>query len=246
MQVEILYTAWNRLEFTTATWAWMCAQTNWDLADSIVVYDDGSEDGTQEFLKEAVEKAPVPTELRIGDFRSPPAIMNHYIATAYRGRIFAKIDNDIALPGGWLDKMLSVMNANPDLELLGMEAGMVAMQGRDGKTWEEYTYEPATNIGGVGLMRAEAFKSRPPIPFRGRYGFTEWMQRYELNRAWIKPDVNCPQLDRIPREPWVSLSEEYIEKGWSRPWGKYEEKWMLPYYEWTFVDWEDGTLEAGR
>lgn len=246
MLVEILYVAWNRLEFTSATWDWMCAHTNWDLADSIVVYDDGSEDGTQEFLREAVERAPVPAELRIGDFRSPPAIMNHYIATAYRGRTFAKIDNDIALPGGWLDKMVSVMNASPEIDLLGMEAGMIAMQGRDGKTWERYEYEPATHIGGVGLMRAEAFKSRPSIPFRGRYGFTEFQDRYKLSAAWIKPDIDCPSLDRIPEEPWASLTEEYIDKGWSRPWSKYDPTWCRPYYSWLTEDWTDGTHDAGK
>jgi len=231
-QVEILYCAWNRLEFTSATWAWMCAHTNWDLADSIVVYDDGSEDGTQEFLKDAVDSAPVKAELRIGDFRSPPAIMNHYIATAYKGRIFAKIDNDIALPGGWLDRMLGVMEENPKLELLGMEAGMIAMQGRDGQTYEKYTYDEADHIGGVGLMRAKAFKERPQIPYRGRFGFTEWQDRYELKAGWIRPDITCPQLDRVPIEPWASLAEKYVDNGWSRPWPKYDDKWVRPYYGW--------------
>jgi glycosyltransferase involved in cell wall biosynthesis len=244
MQVEILYLAFNRLQFTTATWSWLVAQTNWDLAQKIVVYDDGSEDGTQEFLKDAVEKAPVPAELRIGDFRSPPAIMNHYISTS-TADAFAKIDNDIAVPGGWLDKLVSVLDGNPELELLGMEAGMVAMQGRDGNTWEHYTYEPATHIGGVGLMRMSAFRSRPTIPFRGRFGFTEWQDRYDVNTAWIKPDIDCPSLDRVPEEPWASLTEEYVERGWSRPWGKYDPTWCKPYYEWLTAD-EGGTLEIGR
>lgn len=244
MKVEILYCAWNRLEFTTATWAWMCAQTNWDLADSIVVYDDGSEDGTQEFLREAVERAPVPAEFRIGDFRSPPAIMNHYISTS-QAEAFAKIDSDIALPGGWLDKMVSVLDGAPEIDLLGMEAGMVAMQGRDGNTWERYTYEPATNVGGVGLFRVNAIKSRPEIPSRGRFGWTEYQVRYDIPRAWIKPDIDCPQLDRIPEEPWASLTEEYIERGWNRPWTKYDPTWCQPYYAWLTAD-EGGTLEAGR
>lgn len=232
MKIDILYCAWNRLDFTTATWAWMLAHTNWRTVNSVVIYDDGSEDGTLEFLREAVADFPyAKAELRISDLRSPPAIMNHYVATS-EADVFAKIDNDIALPGGWLEKMTLVLKKHPEIDLLGMEAGMVALQGRDGHVYKEYGVEPCTNIGGVGLMRVQAFKSRPPIPFRGRFGFTEWQERYDVPRAWIVPDIHCPQLDRLPFEPWASITEGYIEKGWSRPWGKYDEKWMAPYWSW--------------
>lgn len=237
-KADILFCAWNRLQMTTATWAWMLGNTNWDFVNRLVVYDDGSEDGTLEFLREAVRDTPVPAEFRIGDFRSPPAIMNHYLQTT-EASLFAKIDNDIALPGGWLDALMSVMNGRKKPDLLGMEAGMVEMAGRDGKKWSgRYRFEPATNIGGVGLMRTRAFREHPEIPSRGRFGFTEWQQRYDLNRGWIVPDIHCPQLDRIPLEPWVSLTETYIENGWSRPWGKYDPVWMEPYWEWM-LDKED-------
>lgn len=236
MKLDILFCAWNRLEFTTSVWSWMIAHTNWDHVDRLVVYDDGSEDGTQEFLlqHEGVLRRrgrSIPIEVRLSNFGSPPAIMNHYLATS-QADAFVKIDNDIALPGGWLEKMLDVFERHPELDLLGMEAGMVALQGRDGLVYERYDAEPCTNIGGVGLMRVSAFRSRPPIPFRGRFGFTEWQHRYDVPRAWIVPDIHCPQLDRLPFEPWMDLSEEYIEKGWSRPWGKYDEKWMEPYWSW--------------
>ena len=92
----------------------------------LVVYDDGSEDGTLEFLREAVDDAPVTAELRLSDLRSPPAIMNHYLATTEAG-MFAKIDNDIALPGGWLNTMRNVLKNHPAVEVLGMEAGMEVM-----------------------------------------------------------------------------------------------------------------------
>ena len=31
--IDILYCAWNRLQFTTATWNWMMSHTNWDLVE---------------------------------------------------------------------------------------------------------------------------------------------------------------------------------------------------------------------
>ena len=234
--LDILFVAWNRLEFTSAVRAWMMAHTNWDYVDRLIVYDDGSEDGTQEFLRENVKPfrsrhRTIEAELRISDLRSPPAIMNHYIATS-EADVFAKIDNDIALPGGWLEKMLGVFEKHPELDLLGMEAGMAAMQGRDGVVYPEYDIEPCTNIGGVGLMRVSGFRSRPAIPSRGLFGFTDWQTHYDVPRAWIVPDLDVPQLDRLPFEPWVSLTQGYIESGWNRPWSKYEEKWMAPYWAW--------------
>ncbi len=241
MKVDILYCAWNRLQFTTATWAWMLPHTNWDYVNRVVVYDDGSEDGTLEFLKEQEGEIrhhgrSIPVEVRQSNFGSPPAIMNHYLATT-EAEAFVKIDNDIALCGGWLEKLRDVFVKHPEVELLGMEAGMVTMQGRDGVT-AEYGFEPSTNIGGVGMMRVQAFRDHPVIPTRGRFGFTEWQVRYGLRRGWITPDLEVPQLDRLPFEPWLSLSEEYIENGWSRPWGKYHEKWMEPYWSWILKGWK--------
>jgi glycosyltransferase involved in cell wall biosynthesis len=236
MKLDILFCAWNRLEMTSAVWSWMMAHTNWDHVERLVIYDDGSEDGTLEFLRDKPDRIrhhsrTIPVELRESNFGSPPAIMNHYVATS-TADAFVKIDNDIALPGGWLERMLDVFKRHPELDLLGMEAGMIALQGRDGKVYECYDAETCSHIGGVGMMRVSAFRDRPPIPFRGRFGFTEWQDRYDVPRAWIVPDIACPQLDRLPFEPWLSITEEYIEKGWSRPWGKYDPTWMAPYWAW--------------
>lgn len=231
MTIDIVYLAWNRIEYTTATWAWLIAHTNWEWVNRLIVYDDGSEDGTQEFLRDAVQDTPVDAELRVGDFRSPPAVMNHYLATS-EAEVFAKIDNDIALPGGWLDQMATLFKKNRHVHALGMEAGMVALQGRDGHTWKQGIAD-SSHIGGVGLIRASHLRALPRIPERGRFGWTEFQNRYRLRTGWIVPDLLVPQLDRVPAEPWASLAERYVEEGWSREWPKYDPRWMAPYYEWT-------------
>src|SRR5215510_6826063 len=57
--IEILYCAWNRLEFTRATFELLRRNTDWKRISRLVVYDDGSRDGTAEFLDEAITAVPV-------------------------------------------------------------------------------------------------------------------------------------------------------------------------------------------
>src|SRR5688572_19222166 len=216
------------------TWRWMIAHTAWELVDRLVVYDDSSEDGTLEFLREAVEAAPITAELRLSDLRSPPAIMNHYLATT-EADMFAKIDNDIALPPAWLNRMRNVLRNHPEVEVLGMEAGMTRMPGRDGAPLKSHGARECSHIGGVGLFRVHPFRNtmRGRIPERGRFGWTEYQDRYSVRTAWIDPDLPVVQLDRIPEEPFVSLAEEYVARGWSRSWPKMDVTWCEPFYSWV-------------
>lgn len=240
--VEILYVAYNRLEFTKVSWNLLLENTGWDLVSRLVVYDDGSSDGTQEWLIDQCEAfdlgGPVGPAVIKRDTNNilPVNIMNHYVDRT-DADWFAKIDNDIAVPPNWLEDLLGVVERNPEIELLGMQAGTVGrpgLSGGPGSEWEGDTpgFEPASHIGGVGLMRVEAFQSRRKIPAHGRFGFTEWQSRNDLVRGWICPDLLVPQLDRVPMEPYASLSAEYIAMGWQRPWPVMDARWCGPYYDW--------------
>lgn len=218
MTVDIIYLAWNRLAFTKQTFRALALNTNWDLVRRLIVYEDGSTDGTRSHLEEAVR------EVACGDvslcylgFGSPVATMNHYIA-GDPAHAFAKIDSDIAVPTGWLEPLIGVMETS-DVELLGMQAGMGG-----GEPGDDYTYEPSSHIGGVGLMRASAFLTRDAPHPDGRFGFTSWQQRNDVTRGWITPDIMCPQLDLIPAEPYRSLAVEYEKNGWQRHWPPYSEE----------------------
>lgn len=230
--IDILYLAYNRLEFTRVTYEHLLANTDWKHVRRLVVYDDGSEDGTREYLDGALHASPVDAVLRHGGYGSPVKVMADYIGND-PAPVFAKIDNDIAVPPGWLPPMLDVLDRRPFLELLGMEAGMTRVAGRDGVPFDGvYDHARCTNIGGVGLMRASAFAIRPAMRADGRFGFTEWQHTYKPVRAWISPDLPVVCLDRLPMEPWVSLSDGYVERGWQRPHGLYDPVWMGWCWEW--------------
>lgn len=234
--LDLLYLAWNRKEFTKLTFMFMLMNTDWGLVSRLYVYDDISEDGTSDFLAKVIPEVPVPVTFVQEKHGSPVAVMNDYLRRA-DSELFAKIDSDVCLPQGWLTAMTGVLEAHPDVELLGMEAGRTWLIGRDGREWDGvYEPEQASHIGGVGLMRTSAFTSRPPlIDYGARLGFDHWQKEHDVPRAWIAPDLMVPLLDRLPYEPWLSISSGYRDQGWQRPHGVYDERWMLPYYEWVKV-----------
>lgn len=246
MNLEILYLAWNRLAMTQMSFRTLLQNTDWRYVSRLVVYDDGSTDGTAEWLVEAGKRIPVPAfEFRQVSYNAPPATMNDYLALT-EADAFVKLDNDIAVPSKWLDVLIRLAAEYGEFELIGMEAG----QNSPPKPLRiPRSVLGARHIGGVGLMRVEAFRNRLPIPSSiGRDGFTIFQHRQRLAAGWVVPDLRVIQLDRIPDEPWASLSEQYIERGWQRRWHTYDEDGRY-WWEWLPVDdaakwWEKLQSEA--
>jgi hypothetical protein len=231
--VDVIYLTFNRLAFTQTSFAALLSNTDWQHVDRLIVYDDGSEDGSREWVGEAIAACPVHAEVRAEKHLGPVAIMLRHLADPDNAAWFAKIDNDCCVPPGWLPAMLSVLETNPHVELLGMEAGMTAVPGRDGAAFDGvYGFEPATNIGGIGLMSRAMFDRLPAMLPDGRNGFSELQHTYGPVRGWIKPDLPVALLDRVPAEPWLTLSAGYIADGWQRPQGVWDPYWMGWAYEW--------------
>ena len=144
MSLDVIYLTHNRREFTELTFRLLIQNTNWRLVDRLIVYDDNSTDGARKEVESRLEVVPVPSEIRDHDWGSPVAVMNDYIASTEATR-FAKVDNDLALPPGWLDVFVSVMDANPHVQLLGSESPFMGPppEGWDGR----YTWTPWRHIG---------------------------------------------------------------------------------------------------
>ncbi len=226
--VDLLYLAWNRREFTEFTFSMLLKNTDWSQVSQLIVYDDGSEDGTREYLDEAIRDCPAPYHLRYLGLRSPVAVMKDYLAGS-DAEVFAKVDNDLVVPPGWLNEMIGVMERQPEIDLLGMESPFMGPPPLD---WDGvYRFTPWRHIGGNGLMRTKFFHDHPPMDVDGLHGFTGFQWRYEPVRGWITPDLPVCLLDRCPIEPWRSLADEYIEKGWQRPWRAMGENYDF-YWKW--------------
>lgn len=236
MTTDILFVSWNRRAFTELALRCLIENTDWGYADRLVIYDNGSDDGAREAIDAAIVHVPVPVELVSHAWHSPVEVMSRYLHELGADvDTFAKIDNDVAVPPGWLRSMLSVYDRD-NVSLLGMEAGMTQVAGRDGDdAWNGvYRFEPSTHIGGIGLMRRSAFDAGNwPLKAHGqRNGFTEWQHQNRPRRGWITPDLPVVLLDRLPIDPWRSLSARYEELGWQRPWPKWDPVWMRWAYEW--------------
>ncbi len=228
MSLDIVYLTHNRREFTELTFELLVQNTNWDLVDKLIVYDDHSIDGAREEVESRIGRVPVDAEIRDHDWGSPVAVMNHYVASA-DSDLFAKVDNDLALPPAWLDSFKGVMDKNPDLLLLGSESPFMGPPPED---WDgTYTWTPWRHIGGNGLMRTDFFRLTGPMGVDGYHGFTGHQWKWNPKRGWITPDIILCLLDRCPREPWVSLSKHYANQGWQRPWKTMEPHWNI-YWDW--------------
>lgn len=217
--IDILYLAFNRIEFTRATLEAMRENTDWSQVRRIVLCDDGSTDGTARLISNT--SFPCITERIFTAARSPVSIMNKFIIEMKPAEIFAKIDNDTMLPPGWLEGSLSAFNSG--IDLLGIEARDIHSDGAVSSSCSPRTYTRSDFIGGIGLMRTSCFKARPlPTP-NGRFGFTKWQEEHpEVKKGWLYPSLPVFLLDHLPMEPWETLSREYLAKGWQRqPWGNY-------------------------
>jgi glycosyltransferase involved in cell wall biosynthesis len=240
---DILFLARNRLAYTRASVETLLRNTNWHLVRKIWIYDDGSTDGTREYLEAA--KFPVETN-RVTGFRfgGPVAVMRNFLTNPNVPEIFTKIDNDVLVPPQWLDMCMAVIATHGELDLLGIEPPESRTPHYPGgmrSAVPEYTgpyvggrvgYAPCTSIGGIGMMRTATVRRHADLQGHSVYGgFTEWQIRHaEVCKGWIVPPIDVVLLDRLPVEPWQTLSREYVINGWQRSWTSYATD--NPYWRW--------------
>lgn len=182
----------------------------------------------------------------VGIYGGPVEIMKAYLRELDRGDVFVKIDNDVIVPPGWVGFGADVMHSFKELDLLGIEPPA----SRTAPPWNPHLrvqhpenvkfklrtkflatrgtigYAPTDMIGGIGFMRAAAFENRPEMkPFATYGGFSDWQVSdtgESMVKGWVYPSMGqLFLLDRLPMDPYASLSRQYIKAGWQRPWTHY-------------------------
>lgn len=238
--IDILYVASNRLEFTRESFDALVENTNWTEVSWLLVCDDGSTDGTAEWLSQRCDEIDhgssefvVNVDLHFAPFGGPVAAMNLMLDSLSPGvEMFAKLDNDMVVPPGWLDDMLRTMTSNPGLDILGMEPFV----GNPTASPSDRGITPAEHIGGKGLIRTRAFSQCRPVPggVNGYQGFTQWQHQHpQVSKAWVTPDLLCFGLDQIDLDPFPALTDTYVGKGWMRRWPQYANGGKDYYSWWT-------------
>lgn len=253
-KVDILFSVHNRLAFTEQSWYALLQNTNWSLVDTFFVYLDNCTDGSKEFIQKEAQSFKGKIILFYTSLQFPVAIMNHFLQLNTLP-IFAKIDNDVIVPPFWLDQCIKVIAQDTKLDLLGIEPAWSRTQAPWRGSAQAVVdpkevasgplhYIPCTAIGGIGLMRKEAFlRNESMIPHSKYGGFTDWQWRNKnLVKGWMAPALKLFLLDRLPMNPWKRLSERYIELGSQRPWTDYDNsvkhlwEWWKPVKTPTIVD----------
>jgi glycosyltransferase involved in cell wall biosynthesis len=227
--VDLQYLAYNRLEFTRESFEALLRHTDWHLVRELVVHDDGSEDGTREWLESAIATVPVRARMVETAFSSPITAMNHFIEAA-TAPLVAKIDNDTVVPPGWLAQAVGVMRRHPELDLLGLEA----MRPHQLRVARGRTYVPASCVSGLGIYRRAIFSASRPQVLDRWHGFEEWQvgERPPRRAGWMDPALPLVLLDRCPFEPWRTLTHKYVRRGWQRAWPAYDPRSTLWRWRW--------------
>lgn len=249
--IDLIYLAHGRREFTRASFRALVENTNWSLVRHLEIYTDGHRGFPH--AGGYPQLAGVEWSFHMQKLGGPVAIMRDWLARDGE-EIWAKIDNDVIVPPGWLDQAVSIMQGAIRVDLLGLEppASRTPSPGWRGaylpapEFLGDYPlgFAPCDMIGGVGLLRRSAFAGRAslePFGFNGVGGFSDWQMRHpEVSKAWIVPPLKLFLLDRLPLEPWVSLSREYIAAGVQRPWTAYPEAAAPDLWDW----WNPAVTEA--
>ena len=124
MEVSFVIPLFNCLPLTRAMVASLQASLPSGLAHEIILVDDGSTDGTREWLATLA----VPFRVVLNERNLGYAATNNRGAALARGRLLALLNNDLVLSPGWLEPMLAAHRS------LGDRAGLIGNVQLDART----------------------------------------------------------------------------------------------------------------
>jgi len=226
-KVDLLYTAFNRLEFVKITLPLLIKNTNWNLIRFAYIVDDGSIDGTCEYISRSIKHIPKAIfkknkKKARADFVSAQAkIFNQFLLNSIekpspKHFYIAKIDSDVALPPKWLDRFIEVMERYSSLYFVSNLYGFRFQKNRLVKKNNIGFYQ-VNAVGGIGVFRREAFIKLgfPEIEEKFLFNFQLKAKNYNMKSGFIYPPYDqIVLLDSL--KEFDKLSKKYIKRGWMR------------------------------
>ena len=124
---SIIIPCWNQLEFTRKCVAALMRQTgpNWEL----IVVDNGSNDGTGDYLAGVQDASPVPvTVIANATNRGFPAAINQGLEFA-RGEFLVLLNNDVVVTEGWLGQLVGLASVQEGTAEGGIPKSKIGLVG---------------------------------------------------------------------------------------------------------------------
>lgn len=150
--VDLMMVTYNRLPLTKQTLESLLKTT--DFPFNLIIVDNGSSDGTQDFLKEWKIKCSVRSDLPcLNDIKLIFNEKNRGIGTGRNQALAASsaewlstIDNDVILPQNWLSTAINILNHNPTYVMIGVnfEGKNFPLVNKEGLEWQN---KPDGNLG---------------------------------------------------------------------------------------------------
>ncbi|AXA54494.1 glycosyltransferase [Pseudomonas thivervalensis] len=132
-KVSIVLVTYNNLNLTVQCVNSILRNTTWPHYQLIVV-DNGSEDGTRDYLERLRQEVPMAKVILNPDNRGFAAANNQGLREA-DGEILLLLNNDTVVPGGWLDPLIMRLR-DPSIGLVGPVTNTV---GNEAKIEVSYT-----------------------------------------------------------------------------------------------------------
>jgi glycosyltransferase involved in cell wall biosynthesis len=193
--MPVLFTTFNRLGFTKRTLSVLLQNTP---EGEIIVIDNGSTDGTVEYLKSLSGFELVLNEKNTGI----SGAMNTFFEMTKEAEFVAKVDNDTIVPVNWLSDLITV------LEQAHLDIVQAAhyFHSTIYKDWDDLSQRRLTKqlengnvvyakiVGGSGIVLRRSIV-KEPLEDKGLYGWGNFQYRYREYRRAMFDGVWVDLLD---------------------------------------------------
>ena len=214
MKIPVLFTTYNRLEYTKQA---LPALLESDCTE-VLAFDNGSTDGTMEYLRDMQEKHPKKLRLFFNYKKNGiPGAMNYFFKKYKNSEWLAKVDNDTVVPQNWCHEMINVMKSH-HLDIVQAKHHIIPAVCAGG--WSEFVkqmpklrdglYENAF-VGGSGVMIHWGFIKNFMEELKSDWllgGWNDWQIKHSCFHKAFYEGVEVKLLDAHGYEDYPEYYKE--------------------------------------